>query len=765
MEDIFRRSGGEGSDPRLFNEHDISLFLSRNNVADEERNLGGDCFLHGCSPGLSDEKMVGGHEFGHLICPTGQGSRSWQLGLQDGFVRGFPPSGHHIHDHIVQRSQELEGRNGPQRGAAGEEKHFPRFRGMQRLEFLKLEPYRKSQHMDFFRRNPVVSQDIGRMFVGNNGAVTGTAVPSGVDLCRIRDHREKRNLEGRIRFPDFCVQKRKNRIRGGDDVGAEFMDQGADGIGELRKHRPHALYDSPAAEKLEYHLPCLGIPVDGHRVAALHQTVHDWIRPGVGIGHEHFGAVGTLRKNGLLDVPCGSVVPFPHTGCQEKDSGLFGVCCAQAEIGECRKSFRESRIRTDPVARFLHRGNRAVKAFRALFHTLAPPLPDFYICCHAFYVRRGNSVLCNDFVLLDGRKAVFDGQGFVSGVRRKCHLRKISAFSGGSRVNLKNLARHLNLSPGTVSRVLAGRGDEIRISGKTQERVRRAAADMGAQPNEFARSLRIRKSRAIGLLIPDISNPFFAALARSVEEQARKAGYAVLLADARESVVEEAECVRLLSNRHIDGLVVAPVGGECAHLMALKETGVPMVQVDRVFDSLDVTSVSASNFTGAQQAVRHLVSQGHRVIACLQGNPTNSANAGRVLGYKEALSETGIRFRRRWLAGGDSSCISGQEGAARLLALSPRPTAILAMGNLLALGALDTVRKQKFRIPQDLALVAFDDAPWAALLSPALSVVRQPVEELGRRAAKELFNILSGRKNRRIKKIILQTQLVLRESS
>ncbi len=331
-------------------------------------------------------------------------------------------------------------------------------------------------------------------------------------------------------------------------------------------------------------------------------------------------------------------------------------------------------------------------------------------------------------------------------------------------MNLKSLAQHLNLSASTVSRVLAGRGDEIRIAKKTQNRILSAARALDARPNELARSLRVQRSRAIGLLIPDVSNPFFASLARSVEEHARKAGYAVLLADARESVAEEQECVRLLSNRGIDGLIVAPVGGPCGHLEALHANGLPMIQVDRIAASLDVTSVSAGNFKGSQNAVRHLVKRGHRTIACLQGKPTNSANAERVSGYRTALSNSGIKFRKEWLAGGDYSPEIGQTGTARLLGLSPRPTAILALGNLLGLGALVTIRNRKLKIPDDMALVAFDDAPWAPLLSPSLSVVRQPVEELGLRACRELLSALAG-PVRSGKKIVLRTRLIVRDSS
>lgn len=332
-------------------------------------------------------------------------------------------------------------------------------------------------------------------------------------------------------------------------------------------------------------------------------------------------------------------------------------------------------------------------------------------------------------------------------------------------MNIKDLALHLNVSVGTVSRVLAGRGDEVRIAKTTQRRILAAAETMGVQPNELARSLRLKVTRTIGLLIPDISNPFFAAFARQVEQQARAAGYAVLLADAQESVEVEAECARVLFNRRIDGLIVAPVGGECSHLETLRTRGLPMTQVDRIFDSLKVTSVVTDNFHAAQNAVRHLVKRGHRDIACLQGKPTSSANMERVRGYRTAIAAAGFKFRKDWLVGEDYSPQNGQIVAARLLSMSPRPTAILAMGNLLALGTLKAAQEQHLKIPNDLALVSFDDAPWATLLSPTLTTVAQPVEKMGEQAFQELLAAITAQKPPRAKKIVLYARLIERGSS
>lgn len=331
--------------------------------------------------------------------------------------------------------------------------------------------------------------------------------------------------------------------------------------------------------------------------------------------------------------------------------------------------------------------------------------------------------------------------------------------------DLSTLAARLGFSPTTVSRVLSGQAERFRISTATRDKILKEAKRSGLLINELARSLRLKTTRTIGLLIPDISNPFFAAFARQVEQQARAAGYAVLLADAQESVPVEAECVQVLCSRRIDGLIIAPVGGECAHLEILQTRGLPMTQVDRVFDSLKVTAVVTDNFEAAQNAVRHLVKRGHRDIACLQGKPTSSVNLERVRGYKVALAAAGIKFRAEWLGGEDYSAQRGQIEAMRLLSLSPRPTAILAMGNLLALGALKAAQEQQLRIPADLALVSFDDAPWATLLSPALTTVAQPVEKLGERAFQELLATIADGTPSRAKKIVLPAQLIERSSS
>lgn len=341
----------------------------------------------------------------------------------------------------------------------------------------------------------------------------------------------------------------------------------------------------------------------------------------------------------------------------------------------------------------------------------------------------------------------------------------VTKYGVPSYMNLKSLAQHLGISASTVSRVMAGRGDEFRIAKETQKHILDEAAAMGVRPDELARSLRLQSTRTLGLVIPDISNPFFAALARAVERRARALGYTVLLADSEESAEVEGECIRMLLDRRIDGLILAPVGGDSAHLKALIASKLPLTQVDRVFTALKTAAVVADNFTGACEAVKRLVKLGHRRIACLQGREDSSVILERVRGYRAGLSEAGLRFEGKFLVGGEHSQAIAREHTLRLLEMKPRPTAVLALSNQLALGALEAVRERGLIIPEDLSLIAFDEQPWATLLSPPLTTLAQPVEDMGTVAVDRLCELIKrGGKPSRKALTTLPVRLIERAS-
>lgn len=307
--------------------------------------------------------------------------------------------------------------------------------------------------------------------------------------------------------------------------------------------------------------------------------------------------------------------------------------------------------------------------------------------------------------------------------------------------NLKSLAAHLGVSPSTVSRVLNGQAERFRISPGTRDRILAAAQAASVVVDPIARSLRTRSTMTLGLVLPDISNPFFAHLAAHVERLARAAGYSVLLADSQESVEVESQSLRLMLSRRVDGLILAPVASAPLALDALHASGIPCVQVDRVFDDPALPSVATANFDGAREAVRHFIASGHRAIACIQGLPGNHANDERVRGYRAAMKAARLKVNPAWITGGDYTPETGSAAIAALFAPADRapPTAVLALGNLIALGALRALRRRRLRVPRDVSLISFDEQPWAELIDPPLTTVSQPIEDIGARAMELLF--------------------------
>lgn len=331
--------------------------------------------------------------------------------------------------------------------------------------------------------------------------------------------------------------------------------------------------------------------------------------------------------------------------------------------------------------------------------------------------------------------------------------------------NLSSLAATLKLSPSTVSRVLSGQAERFRISPATRDRVLAEAAKSGLVVDAVARGLRLRTTHTLGLVIPDISNPFFAALARQIEHQARARGYSVLLADSQESVEVEAEAVRLMRGRRVDGLIIAPVGTASRAALAPLAAQLPVVLVDRVLPGFAGPSVTADNFAGAQAATRLLIARGHRRIGCLQGRPDSSVQEERLRGHQAALAEAGIAMDPALLCAGVHAPDAGRLGIETWFGPGgAAPTAVLAFGNLLALGALQALRRLGLGVPEDVSLIAFDDQPWIELTAPPLTTVAQPVEALAEAAMHCLFERLQTRTLATPAHHVLPVQVLERES-
>jgi LacI family transcriptional regulator len=307
-------------------------------------------------------------------------------------------------------------------------------------------------------------------------------------------------------------------------------------------------------------------------------------------------------------------------------------------------------------------------------------------------------------------------------------------------------------SPGTVS---AG----------TRERVEEAIEELGYVPNRVARSLRLKRTHTLALVVTDITNPFWTTVARGVEDAAQGAGFNVILCNTDESEAKQQRYLDVLLQKRVDGILLVPAGTSTELGDWIRKQSTPMVVLDRRIRCAQVDVVYGDSEGGAYQLIRHLLSLGHRRIAVLSGPKDISTAEDRVTGYRKALIEAGLGVRADWVRYGEFNQESGYEMAQQVLATVPRPTALFAANNFIAIGALRALRQAGLRVPEDLSVVAFDDLTSELVIEPFLTVADQPAYEMGRRATELLLARLSGSATNGYREIVLPTQLAVRRSS
>lgn len=329
---------------------------------------------------------------------------------------------------------------------------------------------------------------------------------------------------------------------------------------------------------------------------------------------------------------------------------------------------------------------------------------------------------------------------------------------------LKKIAAKSGVSVPTVSRVLSGKGEQYRISRATIDNVNRIATELDYSPNYLASSLRLKRTLTLGLIIPDISNPFFSSLARSIEKATRQGGYSIILCDSEETTSIEIESFKLLESRKVDGLIVSPVGQESRHFLSNNEPRVPMVLVDRYFPELRIPFVTSDSYRGALEAVAYLIENGHRRIACIQGLHNTSSNIDRVRGYVDAHKNRGLEVDETMIVGDNFGEENGYIEAKILMKRAQRPTAVFCVGNLISLGVLRAMAEERLSIPRDLSLISFDDHPYFSFLSPPITTVAQQNKELGSIAAKLLLERIEVPHAHESGGIFVPTKLLVRDS-
>ena len=327
-----------------------------------------------------------------------------------------------------------------------------------------------------------------------------------------------------------------------------------------------------------------------------------------------------------------------------------------------------------------------------------------------------------------------------------------------------DVARRAGVSTSTVSHVVNGTRF---VSDELRERVLAAMRELDYTPNAAARMLTLKRSRTIGLIVSDIRNPFFASVARGVEDVAQELGYTVVLCNSDESAEREAACLTALESRAVDGVLLASAGVADEHLSRLVRAGFPIVLVDRDLPELGAPAVVLDNEGAAYNAVRHLIAGGHRRIAMLSGRASISTTTERVAGYRRALHEAGLALDERLIVSGASTSEGGAAAATVVLEVDPPPSAIFSGNNLMSIGALQAIANCGLVVPDDIALVGFDDFPypWSDAFRPHLTTVAQPTYELGRRAAEILVEYLRGARSNHAERVVLEGKLVVRESS
>ena len=328
-------------------------------------------------------------------------------------------------------------------------------------------------------------------------------------------------------------------------------------------------------------------------------------------------------------------------------------------------------------------------------------------------------------------------------------------------ITIDDVARAANVSPATVSRVLNGTRE---VSSDRAARVRTAVAELGYQPFGPARALRRQATDVWAVIVADIENPFFTSIIRGIEDGARERGFRVMLCNSDEDLRKEADYMDVAISERMSGVVIAVASTRGSRLEPLREAGIPIVAVDRRPSDRTIDCVLVDNERGAADATRHLIAVGATRIACITGPQRLSTATERLSGYRKALRNAGLDRDPSLVVRQDFREAGGYKAMRDLCALPKPPDAVLVANNLMTVGALEALRDAGLSVPHDVRVVGFDDAPWAKLLQPSLTVVAQPTYEIGRRSA-ELLIGARAEPSRPRQEILLSPQLIVRESA
>lgn len=328
--------------------------------------------------------------------------------------------------------------------------------------------------------------------------------------------------------------------------------------------------------------------------------------------------------------------------------------------------------------------------------------------------------------------------------------------------SMNEVAKRAGVSIATVSRVL---NNSESVNEETRAKILKAIKELKYQPSRVAKRLRSKSGAGnlLGVLIPDIQNPFYVDVLRGIEDVAYQNNYVIIMCNFNQDEKKEAMYLDILESEAIDGLIAAPAHEDDQRIKKIMRNGLPVVCVDRSLKGVDADIVWVNNEEGAFQAVSFLIERGYKRIAHIGGLTTIPSSRLRDSGYRKALVSSGFPVDESLIVHGDSTYASGIQFMEQLLNLPAPPDAVFTGNNLITLGALEAINTRKLRIPQDIAILGFDDMNWSNALNPPLTAVRQPAYEIGKRAGELLIQRINDPKRPCIQ-MTLNSELKVRSS-
>ena len=328
------------------------------------------------------------------------------------------------------------------------------------------------------------------------------------------------------------------------------------------------------------------------------------------------------------------------------------------------------------------------------------------------------------------------------------------------RVTIKDIAKAANVSYSTVSRALAG---QPQIPEETRNKILALANEMGYTPNILAKGLVTKSTHTLGIIVPDITNPFFPEAIQGIEEQANSYGYRVYLCNSNWNIEKEKECLHKLYGSSVDGIIIFPSSDDVSHIIDSR-IKIPIVFANYKPEKENCSYVAFNDFEGASSAVEYLIKLGHRNIVFMGGLKTNRSNMERIGGYKAVMKKHGIPVRPDYILHGEYKQSSGYELTEKLLLSSELPTAIIAGDDIMALGVIQAIEEFGLHVPKDISVIGFDDISYASLDKIQLTTVCMPRQDMGQASVELLMEQIQNPQNHEARNKILETELIVRKT-